>query len=775
MKISLKSPSILLTWFVSYCLILLVPILIGTVIYVKSEEIVEKEIINVNTARLKQSQQAIDNGIDDVNRFVYQVVLDKKLQQLSQFKNPLNDSDYYKVYEVLENLSNYKSVTAMIGSYYIYLKNSDRVLNSSGLTAKESFYGWSLSSSQYNNGMSYENWLKLIKGEYKKKYIQVDIKMAGESTSVPTVIYSYPLYSEGLTEPEATLIIKLNNERFQQCIPDFASLNDGWTLILDKDNSVLHSSVPYGTVLNLKYEELSKDTDLTYPTINGVKYAVSYITSQSTNWKYVLVVPASIFKQKVEYIKNLTIFCLLLCIILGVLVAFFLSKRNYNPVNEIIHLLEKKFGTFPIKGNNEYRFIHMAMDNAINENERINIRLKQQNIVLQSNFLQQLLKGKQTDRSIIESTLSYHDIRFESDCFAVMLIYIKEFSGLFENDRKMEAVEKIKLVQFIITNVVEELVRQNNNGYVFELDEMMACLINFKESGDGDNKRKMICIAKEAVDFIRSTFKIDFMVSLSEIHNTIFGIPEAYHESLSVMEYKKTMDNDNILSYDELNTSKGYFDYTIETEYKLINHIKAGEFEHAENILNVIFETNFSEITLSNDLVKCLMFDLVNTMLKTLPEINCANDGAFLHELNIINRLMKCERVQDMKHQIVDILREICNYIQQSKSKKDVFIDRVIDYVDDNYYDINISVAVIAEKFQLTPSYLSKLFKEQTGLGLLDYMAKARIDKAKQLLKEGQMDIKDIAKAVGYFNIGSFIRTFKKLEGVTPGSYKEIV
>ncbi len=774
MKTSLKNPSIMLTWFISYCLMLLVPILIGTIIYVKAEDIVEKEIINVNTARLKQSQQAVDNGIDDVKRFVYQVMLDKKLQRLSRLTPPIKNTDYYSVYEVLSNLSNYKSVTAMISSYYIYLKNSDKVLSGSGLADKEVFYNRSLTSSTYNLGLSYDDWVRLVKGEHKTQYMQVDTRLKNEEKPSPAVIYTQPLYSDGMAEPDATLIVKLDNKRFQQSIPDFTSLDDGWTLLLNDDGNILFSTIPSGIGLDIQYEELSKSTDIIYPVINGTKYAVSYITSNTTAWKYILIVPASIFKQKVKYISDLTLFCLLLCLVFGAFAAFIFTKMNYNPVNEIMRVLKKKFGDNLVKDKNEYRFIQMAMNSTLSENERINLILKQQNVALQSSFLQQLLKGKQTDLVVIDSALTNYDIHFDSDRFAVMLMYIKDFDALFLNDEKIGAMEKIKLVQFIIANVVEELVRQNNGGYVFEVDDMMACLINLRQTADTDAKQDMVRIAKEAKEFLGSKFAINLMFSFSAIHHALWGIPEAYHESLSVMEYKKTMDNESLLSYDELNITNGYFDYTIETEYKLINYIKAGEFKHAEELLNDIFEINFSKTTLSNDLIKCLMFDLVNTMLKTLPEINCASDGAFLRELDIANRLLKCEKIYDMKRQMVDIFRMICDYIQQNKAKKDTFINNVINYVNENYNDANISVSVIAGKFKLTPSYLTRLFKEQTGSCLLDYMAKVRIDKAKQLLKEGRLDIKDVAGEVGYFNIGSFIRTFKKLEGVTPGAYKDM-
>ncbi|MNP84600.1 HTH-type transcriptional activator RhaR [compost metagenome] len=68
---------------------------------------------------------------------------------------------------------------------------------------------------------------------------------------------------------------------------------------------------------------------------------------------------------------------------------------------------------------------------------------------------------------------------------------------------------------------------------------------------------------------------------------------------------------------------------------------------------------------------------------------------------------------------------------------------------------------------------MSKLFKEQTGETLPDYINKVRLEQAKVLLRDDKLSISDAAVRVGYLNSNALIRSFKKYEGVTPGKYKE--
>ena len=69
---------------------------------------------------------------------------------------------------------------------------------------------------------------------------------------------------------------------------------------------------------------------------------------------------------------------------------------------------------------------------------------------------------------------------------------------------------------------------------------------------------------------------------------------------------------------------------------------------------------------------------------------------------------------------------------------------------------------------------MRKIVKQETGKSLLDLINNARIEKAKVLLRETSMYIKEIAEDVGYNNVQSLTRFFKKYEGITPGEFREI-
>lgn len=84
----------------------------------------------------------------------------------------------------------------------------------------------------------------------------------------------------------------------------------------------------------------------------------------------------------------------------------------------------------------------------------------------------------------------------------------------------------------------------------------------------------------------------------------------------------------------------------------------------------------------------------------------------------------------------------------------------------------NITLSSLAEKVNYNPSYLSRLYKKITNQNISDFIKKIRIDKAKELLKDNNLLIKDIANMVGFYSLSYFCAFFSKVVGVSPQAYR---
>jgi len=99
--------------------------------------------------------------------------------------------------------------------------------------------------------------------------------------------------------------------------------------------------------------------------------------------------------------------------------------------------------------------------------------------------------------------------------------------------------------------------------------------------------------------------------------------------------------------------------------------------------------------------------------------------------------------------------------------------DRLIsmqNFIQANYQKITLED--MASQFHLSEPYISKYIKEKSGKTFGEHVAKVRMKKAKNLLKNGNMTVEDISGAVGYQNVEHFIRTFRKTFDMTPLQYR---
>ena len=98
-------------------------------------------------------------------------------------------------------------------------------------------------------------------------------------------------------------------------------------------------------------------------------------------------------------------------------------------------------------------------------------------------------------------------------------------------------------------------------------------------------------------------------------------------------------------------------------------------------------------------------------------------------------------------------------------------IDTIKSYIAEHLHE-DLSLNAVAEVVYLSPRYLSRMFKQETGENFVDYVTRMRMDKAAQLLHSTEHNIEQIAASLGYNNPAYFTKKFKEIYGMTPSNYR---
>lgn len=129
------------------------------------------------------------------------------------------------------------------------------------------------------------------------------------------------------------------------------------------------------------------------------------------------------------------------------------------------------------------------------------------------------------------------------------------------------------------------------------------------------------------------------------------------------------------------------------------------------------------------------------------------------------------EEMASILEQMLDEVFEPEGQPRQSENMRQT-VAQVKEYIDGNYFE-DLSLTMLSDRFLAESSYLSKAFKLATGDNLMLYIAKKRIERAKEYLRQGRLSITEISQLVGYGDYAYFSRVFRKLTGTSPREYRE--
>ena len=153
---------------------------------------------------------------------------------------------------------------------------------------------------------------------------------------------------------------------------------------------------------------------------------------------------------------------------------------------------------------------------------------------------------------------------------------------------------------------------------------------------------------------------------------------------------------------------------------------------------------------------------IINMVLNVLKQTGISVSLILENWEDPLKELSECTTAEELKKYFEYLISKTGSSIPGLKRySNDYKLKQITDYIKENYYK-DIYLELIAERLGLTAKYVSQFFKDQTGINLIDYINKIRIEKAKEILKDSNNRLSDIAETTGFKRLKSFMMTFKK-------------
>lgn len=755
----IRTKKTLLVFIFSYIAIMCIPTITIFALNRQARHIIEQEEDRAITAILSQIRASVDTRLDDVYAQIMQIGASNKVDACMFMKEDLQSSDYYNIYQLRRELANYQAINAFVKDYAVYFGRSDIMVSS-----RSSYIGSlpvAYSTLYESPQLSYTDWYALLREKNVRKF--VPIYQDEEKTELKAILCLQSISYQGLSN--VTIMLCIDPTLLDVLIRDIGLKEDYGVTVSDYDGEAFYSThMKQGQQIAAQLNPAGEEETVRI-NLEGTYYNITTVHSDKNDWTYIMSLPMEEHLRKSTYLQQIVLYALAACTCVSLVAACLFSWRNYSPIAQIMHIVSDK-AEIPFGENaDEFHYIKTAMVGMLDQNSRIASLLSAQRATMIGHLTARLLLGNLKNAG--KTLLQWNDMRFDSDLFVVLLFVNEAVPNRDEGSDEDEDDDQTLYRQ--LKQTVPGVVQTIGQAYFSEMSEGIACLINLTCDAELAGAK-----LQDAAHTIQRLFEDRFArtltIALSGVHQTITGIPAAYQETQEALDYKTQIDLGEILSFDsgvQEDRKWGGYCLTKEAEHILDNFISAGDTQQAVDFVRGLFSEPVHFMTLPIADARMLTIDIA------LLAVRCGRETDEARDLPNPSLIFHMQSKDELRNTAVQYVERVSAFIErQLHSGQDKILNEILRFIAREIGNPDLSVATIAEAFDMGPTSMSKYFKRLTGDGLLDYINRYRIQCAKKDLRETELSIKTIGERVGILSSNTFIRIFRKYEGITPGVYR---
>jgi two-component system, response regulator YesN len=398
-----------------------------------------------------------------------------------------------------------------------------------------------------------------------------------------------------------------------------------------------------------------------------------------------------------------------------------------------------------------------------NSSEYIKLRKELYNNLafLKDKFLNELLNGS-IDVSGYKERSAFLGIHFKYNSFQAAIIEILTLE-------KDQSEESRLIVNMKILNHVKNDLGDNRYIYVFLDTTNRIIILNNDENIDLYEK------CEEMRENIIREIPCNLCIGVGRLKKEIGEISNSYKEALEAVNYRIAAGNNTVILYNNIHFHAMEPVGNINDLYvKLDFYIKTGLREKISETIDEIFNNIDIKDRTAIKTLRINTISITASCFQKLVESGLDSEEVYKLETQSYKQILLLETLPDIRTYLSGIMDKTIDTLNKHQNKKiSSFIDKIKEYVRDNYADSNLSLASIAKLFYLNPSYLSRTFKKETSVSFIEYLTSVRIDKAIELLKESNLKVFAIAEAVGISDPNYFSTCFKKYSGVSISDFRK--
>ena len=733
-----EKQSLMLRMVTSYSIFLLVILILFLYLYQSTFKNVETQYNFQEQSTLISNVELFEKDLKIMNVYCRQLLQNNNFRKLLSYHDP-QSADFLDIGNALATTLStdvYPEALLPIEEVYCYLPNTEYILSPTYFISEDRYYKW---MKRYADA-EHDNWLKALTDSSNYYHF---IPMDDIAPNFSKNYYMYMINMNDLyyMEADAVVCFVLEKEELSSLFSSGSSKESLYNFLIasnEQNESFLELCGGYDVSFS-DVNTLSYTNGFAHYNLNGQAATVGSYTSELTGYTYYYSFPtfnssAGVFGKQMLYIS-----CFIIAFLLGIALIVRFSKRNVAPIIEL----------------------GQELNEAVEAQNHLQEVVDSQRPIICNTYVRQLLTGLVASTEEASYIKEYLNLIGESLCYNGL--YIVAYNNAGDSG---ESTQPIRSAEDFNQIIMEAL--QNYFGmplYCFSPSDRTYALLLACSKEDEAN---LIIKANETIvqlhNYLLDTYGIWLFAGIGKNTDSLTNVWESYQQAIESINY--TSKNYFFFPYEFIKKDSNAFYYPPELSTKLIHFITTGNTSQVLELFNLIHQENIEERSLPINLLKFLLSDIRNTLLKArfaLPSGVSAEITSQLDEqFNQHVTFKLCE----------DIALTLCKLFTV-ESDNTSLVTAIEKYIEKNYMDPSMGLNKISDEFQISESYFSHMFKEKTGVNFSTYLENIRMSEAARMIKETDISLNELYISVGYNNANTFRRAFKKIYGVTPSNMRE--
>ena len=421
----------------------------------------------------------------------------------------------------------------------------------------------------------------------------------------------------------------------------------------------------------------------------------------------------------------------------------------------------------------------MEQENLIRSLREENEALRAENAKLQKriqqDYMERIIKDDQLSQQI-----SNHVEEFYPEPLAPWYVCILFYGSrpLHEPPRSKTENKPPESPREKVMAAFGDTLENYGQAYFFEISGTVACLLNVElEETLEDTPEVGRAFCTELRDALSETHRHSYKqtavshIAISHAGRMEQGPRFLYRSAISVAE-RRTQDSPAVCMENELVIpAREPLVQVLTLEPTFWRQIQQRAFYDAATTFDQLLQlTSLEQGSLER--TSSSVFTRMEVVLQVIVQENGGNRTHDPVVAELLSKLSGVKTYQEMREVAYDILATLEDRFCTPPNARNRKMANIEAYIMENYRDQLMCATSIADAFKISPSYLSRIFKADMGIGIIEYIHNLRVNAAKELLKDDSLTIDAVAVRAGFSNRWVLTRVFKKIVGTTPGAYR---